>query len=334
MPPPSEKRLGVGTTTVTKREFSSSAGGQVPRKESFGVSACTGRGIRPIQGPSSTISHKVFFIFYRNRRLSPHPREIQPVDSGNKKTKFEGSTEVASRTMIHGSCSCGGTCHQTGARARGSKARARTGQNLIDHLLISFNFPFSSLCLLILPSFDFSLFGQTRLFEIPPIQVVFIPSSSYHRHHQYHLSLCPVRRPSTQLQPPRSQPIARPLLLQYPPPPNNKRRPVQTRASLPTTPVRLRKLITLETPRCEMSCDPHVLSCCVMDCIAHCPNLGNKVVKFQKPPGWNTAPVKKKRERQLDRFTPLLDRLSYYLLPSHGCTVVALRTVSEIVGRK
>ena len=110
------------------------------------------------------------------------------------------------------------------ARARGSKARARTGQNLIDHLLISFNFPFSSLCLLILPSFDFSLFGQTRLFEIPPIQVVFIPSSSYHRHHQYHLSLCPVRRPSTQLQPPRSQPIARPLLLQYPPPPKQQKK--------------------------------------------------------------------------------------------------------------
>ena len=71
--------------------------------------------------------------------------------------------------------------HQTTGRtmARASP-RLRPGQDRTEshpHLLISFNFPFSSLCLLIPPpSFDFSLFGRTRLFEI-------LRSRSFSSHH-------------------------------------------------------------------------------------------------------------------------------------------------------
>ena len=90
----------------------------------------------PCKGHSTIIAIR-FFSFYRrllDSLLHPHPREIQPVDSGNKKTKFEGSTEVASRTMIHGSCGAVPPATKPPvalARARASP-RLRPGQDRIS----------------------------------------------------------------------------------------------------------------------------------------------------------------------------------------------------------
>ena len=102
---------------------------------------------------ASTISHKVFIwarsIVFLQR--SGFPRSNPSI--WETKTKFKGSTKVASRTLAHGSCN---PCQTIGHYG------PRLGQGP-SHRLISFNFPFSSLCLF---SLDFSPFGHKRLFEI------------------------------------------------------------------------------------------------------------------------------------------------------------------------
>jgi len=183
---------------------------------------------------------------------------------------------------------------------RPQRTKARAGPS---HLLISFNFPFCSLCL-----FHSFRHNARHLFEILRschLAIPLTPSSSN------------LRTPPTP-PPPRSR-IARPVL----PSPENKRRLVQTKASLSNAPIHVNELMISPTFRCETSHGsyiicyhvvPRLVLRIVLTLTAASPNSRSPLVAVDTWVEHRTG-----EQKTIGPIRTVLDRLSYYLLPSHGC---------------